>query len=120
MAQKSRTREITLVENSGTFNTFLKRFTKSKDSEYDFDSLSLLRKLLSNEKARILNVIKTKQPGSIYELAKILKRDFKTVSEDIKLLQRFGFIEMSAEKTGNRKRLKPSVVVDSVIINLKL
>ena len=50
----------------------------------------------------------------------MLKRDFKSVIQDIKLLQRFGFIDMIREKTGNRKRLKPIIVIDSLYINLKL
>ena len=61
-----------------------------KKEDFDFEALSALRRLLSNEKARLLHVIKKNRPKSIYELAKILKRDFKSVNEDIKLLQRFG------------------------------
>jgi predicted transcriptional regulator len=42
------------------------------------------------------------------------------VSEDIKLLERLGFVEMVAEKTGNRKRLKPVLKIDEMHINLKI
>ncbi len=119
MAEKSKTREIILVDKSGTFNTLLKRFSSSKE-EYDFEALSTLRKLLSNEKARLLYIIKKKNPGSIYELAKILERDFKSVSQDLKLLQRFGFIDFVAEKTGKRQRLKPILSIDSLHIQIKL
>ena len=119
MAEKSKTREITITEEGGTFSTILKRFTGGNE-EYDFEGIALLRKLLSNEKARLLNTIKIKKPGSIYQLARILKRDFKSVREDIKLLDRFGFVEMVAEKTGKRERLKPIVVVDSMYIHIKL
>ena len=79
----------------------------SDKEDYDFEGLSALRKILSNEKARLLNTIKTQSPNSIYKLARILGRDFKSVSNDIKLLERFGFIDMISEKTGNRERLKP-------------
>jgi predicted transcriptional regulator len=115
----SKTRDITLVEKGGTFSSLIWKFGKPT-TKYDFDALSTLRKVLSNEKARLLHTIKTKNPKSIYELAKILGRDFKSVSEDIKLLGRFGFIEMIAEKTGKRQRLKPVVVIDSLHINLVL
>ena len=118
MAEKTRTREITIIDEGGAFNALLKRFTGNKD--YDFEGLGLLRKLISNEKARILHTIKTKKPGSIYELAKMLKRDFKSVSEDIKLLEKFGFIEMVAEKTGKRERHKPMIVIDSMHIYIKI
>ncbi len=119
MAQKTKTREIFIVDKSGTFNTFFKKWT-SNDEEYDFEGLTSLRRLLSNEKAKILHVIKEKKPNSIYNLAKILKRDFKAVSTDIKLLERFGFIDMVSEKTGKRERLKPVLVVDSILISIKL
>ena len=119
MAKKSKTREINIVDEQGVFETFFKKFTHG-ENEYDFDSLSALRKLLSNEKAKILYTIKSKKPISLYALAKLLGRDFKSVSEDIKLLERFGFIEMAAEKTGKRERLRPLLSVDEIIINIKV
>ncbi|MDO8509276.1 MAG: HTH domain-containing protein [Nanoarchaeota archaeon] len=119
MASKSKTREITIVENEGSFSTFFKKFYNEK-KEFDFEGISALRKLLSNEKAKLLNIIKTKKPNSIYELAKILNRDLKAVKRDIKLLERFGFIDLIAEKSGERERLKPVIVVDSIYISVKL
>ena len=79
-----------------------------------------MRQLLSNEKARIMDVIKTQKPGSIYELAKKLGRNFKSVSEDVKLLERFGFIELVEEKTKKRKRHRPEIVVDTITIHFKI
>lgn len=119
MAQKTKVREITIVDNSGTFTTFFRRFAGEK-SEYDFEGLSALRNLLTNEKARILHVIKNKKPKSLYELAKILKRDFKSVMDDLKVLKRFGFIEMKSEKSGKRVRHKPIVVVDTMVLEIKV
>lgn len=119
MAKKTKVREINIVDESGVFATFFKKFTHG-DSEFDFDSLSALRKLLSNEKAKILYTIKSKKPSSLYSLAKLIGRDFKSVSEDIKLLERFGFIEMISEKTGKRERLKPVLSVDEMVINIKI
>jgi predicted transcriptional regulator len=114
----SKTREITIVQSKGAFS-ILKKGLLSKE-EYDFEGLSALRRLLSNEKARLLHVLKTQHPDSIYTLAKKLERNFKTVNDDIKLLERFGFIELVEEKTKNRIRHKPELLVDSLIINLKI
>jgi predicted transcriptional regulator len=119
MATKTKTREITITDEGGTFNTFFRKFTGG-DENYDFEGIAAVRKLLSNEKAKILHTLKTKNPKSLYELAKLLKRDFKSVSEDIKLLGRFGFIDMISEKTGKRERLKPVLVVDSIYITIKI
>ena len=79
-----------------------------------------MRQLLSNEKARILHVIKQEKPKSIYDLAKKLGRGFKSVNDDLKLLERFGFIELIEEKTKNRIRHKPEIIVDTIIIHLKV
>jgi len=119
MAKKTKTRQITLVNEGGTFKTLFKKFSGEK-KDYDFEGLASLRNLLSNEKARILHTIKLKKPTSIYNLAKILSRDFKSVSDDVKLLERFGFIDLIAEKTGKRERLKPVVVVDSINIEISV
>ena len=47
-------------------------------------------------------------------------RTFKSVNKDLKVLERFGFIEFIEEKTKNRIRHKPEVVVDSIKINLEI
>ncbi len=119
MASKTRTRDVTITESGGTFSMFFKRFGSS-ESEYDFKSLSILRKLLSNEKARMMHIIKTKKPVSIYNLAKILKRDFKSVMTDVKLLERFGFVDFISEKSGKREKLRPVLAVDTLYINFKI
>ena len=114
----SKTREITITQSKGAFSILKKGFLSKED--FDFEGLSALRRLLSNEKARMLHVLKTQHPDSIYTLAKKLGRNFKTVKDDIKLLERFGFIELIEEKTKNRIRHKPELLIDSLTINLKI
>lgn len=115
---KSKTREINIRESKGTFSIF-KSSDVSKDS-YNFSGILALRQLLSNEKARILDTIKIQKPISIYDLAKKLKRGFKSVNDDVKLLERFGFIELVEEKTKERIRHKPVLAVDNIVINIKI
>ena len=119
MAKKTEIREISLVEDKGTFEVLFKRLY-GEDPDYDFDSLSALRSLLSNEKARLLHTIRTKNPNSIYKLAGILKRDFASVLKDVKLLERFGFLSLVAEKTGKRERLKPIISTDRIRLDIKI
>ncbi len=107
-------REVLIKESEGTFG-----FLKGKE-KYDFDGLSSLRQILSKEKAKMLDAIKYKKPESIYRLAKILKRPFKAVRDDVKLLERFGFIELREEKTKRRIRHRPVIVVDEMVIHLKI
>ncbi len=117
MAQKIKNLEITITDDKGTFTSFFKRISGDK-SDYDFKSVSSLRSLLSNEKARLIHTIKHKNPKSIYHLAKILGRDFKAVFEDIKLLEQFGVLDLVKEKTGKRERLKPVLIIDSLKIEI--
>jgi predicted transcriptional regulator len=119
MANKTKIREITISEDSGAFQSFFKKLA-GEHKDFDFEGLEILRRLLSNEKARLLHTIKTKKPKSIYELAKFLQRDFKSVSDDVKLLERFGFISFVSEKTGKRNRLKPIISADTIRIDFKI
>lgn len=115
---KTKIREITIVESQGAFSLFRKPVSDKKD--FDFSGLKALRQLLSNEKARMIYTIKTQKPKSVYELAKKLGRGFKSVSEDLKLLERFGFIEFVEEKTKNRIRHRPELIVDTITIHVKI
>lgn len=113
--------DITIVSEKGTFTTLLSKIAREKTNKsFDFEGLSSLRKLLSNEKAKLLFTLKTQKPKSIYELAKILGRNFKSVNDDVKLLERFGFVKMVSEKTGKRGRLRPVISVEQIKINLKI
>ena len=69
---------------------------------------------------RILHILKSKQPGSIYALAKLLERDFKSVREDIGVLEKFGLIEFHSNKTGKRKSLIPVLTTDKLQITINI
>ena len=118
MAKNEKIKEITIIESKGAFSIFKKSELTKKD--YEFSGLLALRQLLSNEKARIIHTIKTQDPKSIYDLAKKLGRCFKSVNDDLKLLERFGLIEFVEEKTLNRVRHKPKLLVDTITIHLKI
>jgi len=117
MAKTIKTKTISLSEKEGTFSTIFHRFKGKK--KYNSEVASL-RQLLSNEKARLLHIIKTKQPASIYELAKLTSRDFKAVRQDIRLLEHFGFIELISSHKHGRERLRPVVDVDKIVININI
>ncbi len=114
---KKRTRIINLFIKPGTFSYIFKRLTGNKE-EYDFSELADLRRILSDEKAKILNIIKSQNPSSIYDLAKMLKRDFRSVFQDVKILERFGLIELKPHTKGKRKSLKPEPSIDTLQVNI--
>ncbi len=118
MAQKSKTKTLYVDINANKDN-FVSRLIGEKKT-HDFSDVKLLRNLLSNEKSRILYLLKHKKPTSIYALAKLLGRDFKSVRDDVRVLERFGLIEFHSEKVGKRESLKPVLVADKlqIIINV--
>lgn len=109
--------KIRYVEVNAKSGNFVSRFINSK-KEIDLSDIKLLRSLFSNEKSKILYILKNKNPKSIYSLAKILKRDLKSVRNDVKMLERFGFIEFVSEKKGKRESLMPVLAVDRIQINV--
>ena len=113
---KTKTRYVEINANPGGFASKLLGEKKS----HDFSDIKLLRTLLSNEKARILYALKNQKPRSIYALAKLLKRDFKSVRVDVKVLERFGFIEFYKEKTGKRESLAPTLAVSKMQIEINI
>jgi len=115
--KKSLSVSISITPNS--FTTIFKRFRGEKP-ELDLSGVSDLRKLLSNEKAKVIYTIKNENPESIYNLSKLLKRDFKSVSEDIKVLKKFGVIELEKAVKGKRKMLKPVLAIDSLNITFEV
>ena len=115
MATKKREGEIyiTLEPQRSTFSTLLHLFSK----EDLFSEISIVRSLLSNEKAKIIHTIQEKKPVSIYVLAKQLGRDFKAVRKDLKILEHFGVIKL-VKSSGKRQSLKPVLSLDSLKINI--
>ena len=114
MSKQIKTKTIHISDKEGTFSVLFKK-KKDKNSE-----LSNLRQILSNEKAKILNICKTKQPESLYKLAKLIGRDFKAVRHDVKILERYGFIELISSYKKGRERLRPIVDIDQLVITINI
>lgn len=117
-AKQVKTKTITIAEKEGTFSTIFHRFKRGEKTHAS--EIANLRQILSDEKARILHICKTKKPESIYTLAKLLGRDFKAVRQDIKILENFGFIELVSSYKQGRERLRPIVDADKVVITINL
>lgn len=116
MAEQLKNININISEKEGAFSSIFQKIKGSKKAS----DISSLRQLLSDEKARLLHVTKTKQPDSIYKLAKLLGRDFKAVRHDIKILEKFGFIELISSHKQGREKLRPVVDADQVVVTINL
>ena len=76
-------------------------------------------KILTNERIRLLQVIREKKPESISELARLLNRSQSNVSNDIKYLEGIGLLELE-EKMSPVMHKKPIVNYDAVRITVDL
>lgn len=83
-----------------------KRKAIRKEDELVFTSLEAVARVFSKNRMEILRAIIHLRPKSIYELAKILNKDFKNVHTDLKLLVDVGLIELKEANNG-RKGLIP-------------
>jgi len=88
-----------------------------KDEKIVVESLDTLRKFLTPERLKILQVIKEHRPKSIYELSKIIKKDRRNLTRDLELLESIGLIEF--EKSDDKKVKKmPVVSYDEIQVSI--
>ena len=73
-----------------------------------FPNLAEFRRTFTDKRVELLKAIKKHEPKSIYGLAKILKRDYKNVYDDVKNLRMLGFI--------SKKELK--VTFDKLVLEI--
>ena len=115
--RRSGVKNISLELKRSAFSALFHMFSQ----EELFEEVSKVRALLSNERARMLHTIKESNPGSLYALAKLLGRDFKSVRKDIAILENFGIVGLvrTSKKGHKRQSLKPILKLDTLQINIK-
>ena len=90
-----------------------------QESSYSFQNIEDYIKTLTPKRLELLSVIRHKKPKSMYELSKMVNRDFKNVSEDIHILKEVGLIEIE-EKDIPKKIIIPSVKFDRLRISIPI
>src|SRR3990167_3985340 len=88
-----------------------------KHEGISFESLDSMRKVITEERLKILKTIKKDHPSSIYELAKILKRDIKNTFDDVQYLAEVGLVELKKSKVG-REKITPLVNYDKILLEI--
>lgn len=71
-----------------------------------FTSIEAARNLLTPNRLALLRAIRTKRPGSIYELAKVVGRDLKNVQDDLRLLDDYGLVQMKDGRSAGKRKVK--------------
>jgi len=88
-----------------------------KHEGISFENIEAMRKILSEERLRLLKTIKKEHPKSIYELAKFLNRDIKNTFDDVQFLAKMGLIELEKTKE-RRKKTIPKVTYDRILLEI--
>jgi predicted transcriptional regulator len=88
-----------------------------KHEGISFENIETMRKILSEERLRILKTVKKEHPKSIYELAKLLKRDIKNTFDDVQFLAKIGLIELKKTREGREKTV-PRVNYDRILLEI--
>lgn len=71
------------------------------------DNLDDLRSLMTSGRLSMLSAVRKGKPDSLYALAKLMKKDIKTVATDAAMLSNAGLMRLETYKVGNRKKVRP-------------
>jgi predicted transcriptional regulator len=97
-----------------------RRVPKGPREEVGFTSLEAARNFLTRERLALLRAIRTRHPESLYELAKMVGRDFKNVQEDIRILERHGLVRIAKLPRGSRKVKVPRVPFEEIALKIAI
>jgi predicted transcriptional regulator len=97
-----------------------RRISKASRDEVGFTSIEAARNFLTRERLSLMRTIRTRHPGSLYALAKMVNRDFKNVQEDIGILERHGLVRISKEPHGKRKVKVPQVLFEEIALKIAI
>ena len=85
-----------------------------------FGSVEDFREFFTPKRIELLRVIKHRNPGSIYELAKITNRDFKAVVTDVKILEKYGLIDTKKVMVKGGYKVKPIFDYDKLSVDIAM
>lgn len=83
-----------------------------------FESMQAVRKFLTDKRLEVWRTIRDQKPGSITELAKLLKRDFKSIHSDVNLLASIGLVKLKKSKGQRGDVQVPVSLVDQLILSV--
>jgi predicted transcriptional regulator len=86
-----------------------------------FTSIEAARNLLTPNRLALLRTIRTRRPGSIYELAKMAGRELKNVQDDLRVLEKYGLVRMSASRSRGRRRVRvPEALFGQIALRIAI
>lgn len=92
-----------------------------EQADYDikrFERRADLLKVATECRADILKTISEKKPQSLYELAKLIRKNQAYIYRETKVLQRLGLVEFVKTEDKGRKRVRPETRYAQIVIHL--
>lgn len=102
-----------LQEFGGTLKDLQTGKILSKRGGVYFVSVESMRRVLTPSRLTLLHLIRTRHPRSIAALAKLIRRDFKNVHADLKLLADLGLVHLEPG-THLRDSVTPTVPYERI------
>jgi predicted transcriptional regulator len=87
------------------------------DPKVWFTSVESFAKIMSEGNVELLDIIKSKQPQSLQELAEVSGRKKSNLSRTLRTMERYGIVNF---KKGDHGRLAPVLLHDRVMLKLDL
>ena len=107
------------VQDTETFFNELEKDLRRKSPPRvveNFEDLDTLRQFLTPQRQLLFRVLRRKEFGSVYELAKFMKREYKAIVEDLKVLREMGLLRFETEVVNGRARSKPVLTRKKIVI----
>ena len=109
--------EPTKAALNRAFSVLKKPTSIKKYSGYEiisFPDFETLGRVITGARLELLSAIREHKPVSIQELARVVKRDFKNVYNDVKLLAQFGLITLI--ERGPRRSASPIAKYSEIVL----
>ena len=105
----------------GAFKAAQQGRTFKRREGVHFTSLEAARNCPTRERRTLLQAIRTKQPQSIYELAKAVERNLKNVQPDVRLLERHGLVRLAEKRRGQQIKVRiPEAPFDQLALRIAI
>ena len=86
-----------------------------------FTSIEAARNLLTPNRLALLRAVRSERPGSIYELAKMVRRDLKNVQDDLRLLETYGLVRLAHGTCSGKRRVRvPQAMFDQIELRIAI
>lgn len=84
-----------------------------KEAVY-FTNLTAVRNFLTPKRLALLQLVKKRNPKSLYALAKAAHRSFPAVLKDVELLSKYGLLKLTRERNSPRHSVQARVSYDAI------